>query len=225
MRTRLLAAFLPCLAAAACDEPGAPTTTPATLLRVINAADGPVDVLVDGQTLLRGLAAGAVSPRLGVSATQHAVQLREAGTSTPSSALAVTVAEGRTATVYARSTGGALDAEALLDTALVPGPGKSKLRVIHLAANAPAVDVWRTQPDYQTFIRIQFPFPYEAAPVVASTPGTWEVRVTLAGESSELVSPVLTSSGPIAVGEGELRTVVLLDVANGGVKLELLDDR
>ena len=225
MRTLLPAALLLCLAAVACDDPEAPTTTPATTLRVINAADGPVDVLVDGQTLLRGLAAGAISGPLGVTAAQHSVQLREAGSSTSSSALAVTTAEGKVSTVYARSTGGGLGAASLVDTALVPGPGKGKLRVVHLAANAPALDVWRTQPDYQTFIRIQFPFPYEAAPVVASTPGTWEVRVTLAGESTELVSPVLATSGPIAVAEGELRTVVVLDAANGGVKLELLDAR
>ena len=225
MRIRPPAVILLCLAATACDDSSAPTTTPTTALRVINAADGPVDVLVDGQTLLRRLAAGAVSPRLGVTAAQHAVQLREAGTSTGSSNLAVTAAEGRIATVYARSTGGTLAAAALLDTALVPGPGKGKLRVVHLAPNAPALDVWRTQPDYGTFIRIQFPFPYEAAPVVQSTPGAWEVRVTPAGQSSELVGPVLASSGAITIAEGELRTVVLLDAANGGVKIELLDAR
>jgi hypothetical protein len=222
MRTNLPAALLLCLAAVACDEPAAPTTTPTTALRVINAADGPVDVLVDGQTLLRRLAPGAVSARIGVTADQHAVQLRQASASTTSASVAVTASTGRTALLYARSVGGSLAATALSDTGAAPVAGKSKLRVVHLAANAPAIDVWRTQPDYTTPIRVMFPFAYLAeSNYMQSDPGAWEVTVTREGEAA----PVLATSGPITVADGGVRTVVLLDAPNGGIKVEPVDER
>ncbi len=76
--------------------------------------------------------------------------------------------------------------------------GKSKLRVVHLAGTAPQVDIWRTQPDYQTPIRVMFPFPYGAeSSYLQSDPGTWTVFVT----STTDWNTRLAESGPIPVGE------------------------
>ncbi len=116
--------------------------------------------------------------------------------------------------------GASLGAVALSDTGAAPVAGRGKLRVVHLAAGAPAVDVWRTQPDFPTAVRVMFPFAYRAeSAYVQSTPGTWTVFVTAAGQAA----PVRAASGPIAVAGGEVRTVVLLDAPGGGVRVTVLD--
>lgn len=223
MRIRLLTAALLCVGGVACEnDAAAPADSPDTALRVINAAAGPVDVVVDGETVLSELAPAAVSARIAISAAPHAVMLRAAGASASSANLAVSASAGRTTTVYAHSSQGALAAAALSDTGAAPVAGKSKVRVVHLAANAPALDVWRTQPDYTTPIRVMFPFAYLAeSNYMQSDPGAWQVSVTREGETG----PVLATSGPITVAGGEVRTVVLLDTPGGGVKVEPLDDR
>ena len=223
MRTRFLAPALLCLAVAGCDDdPVTVVGDPFTALRVINAASGPVDVLVDGQRVLVALAPSAVSMRLPISAAQHSVQLRATGTASTTASLAVSVSPGRTATVYARPAASGLAAAALSDTGAAPVAGKSKLRVVHLAANAPALDVWRTQPDYTTPISIMFTIAYlTESNYMQSDPGAWTVSVTREGETA----PFLATSGTVTVGAGEVRTVVLLDAPGNGVKIEPLDEQ
>ena len=222
MRTRSLPLLLLSLAAAAaCGDavaPGDPTTGAAGL-RVINAAAAPVDVVVDGRVLVQGLAALAVSERIGVDAGAHLVRLRHTG-GTGAGDATVDARGGETATVAAVPVAGQLAVAALSDTRAAPLAGAGKLRVVHLAANAPALDVWRTQPDYCTAIRVMFPFPYRAeSSYLQSTPGSWEVWVTRQGETA----PRLATSGPVPVAGGEVRTLVILDAPGGGVKVQALD--
>jgi hypothetical protein len=102
----------------------------------------------------------------------------------------------------------------------------TKLSVINLAASAPALDVWRTQPDYSTPIRIMFPFPYGAqSEFVQSTPGTWEVIVTTAsppapGEPDPRTSALATYS--LTINANVAQTLVILDKPGGGVAVSLL---
>jgi hypothetical protein len=116
-----------------------------------------------------------------------------------------------TAAAVANTTG-ALAAQVLADSGATVPAGKSKLRVTHLAASgASAVEIFRTQPDFQTPIRIMTPFAYrETSPYLQSDPGAWEVFVAPAGSSG---SPKLATTGPVVVPSGERRTVVLLDSA------------
>lgn len=203
--TALAAALL---AACGTVDPAPPATADA-VVRVVNATQSPLDVVVDGVVALRGLPVASVSGELPVAAGARRVQLRTAAGA--SAELSVDAVGGQARTAVAVGTSGALAAQVLADTgALVPA-GKSKLRVAHLAPSASGVEIFRTQPDFQTPIRISTPFPYNTtSPYLQSDPGAWEVFLAPAGSSG---APKLVTTGPVTVPAGERRTVVLLDSA------------
>lgn len=126
-----------------------------------------------------------------------------------------------------RASNGVVAAAVLDDTGSVVPAGATKVRVIHFAANAGELQVYRTQPDYQQPVSWQFPFTYQAqfnslsAPFYQSTVGTWEVRVwqTPANASGWATAPVKVT---IPLGNGEKKTVLILDNPAGGVRVELI---
>ncbi|MBY0492507.1 MAG: DUF4397 domain-containing protein [Gemmatimonadaceae bacterium] len=194
-------------------------------LRVINAFPSPVDLVVDGSPVALGIAAGTVA-QVAVSDGAHAVALRSGTTTT--AAQSVTAAFAALPTIAGiRSASGALTTTALDDTNSVVPAGATKLRVLHLAANAGELQVYRTQPDFATPVRWQFPFTYQtsitslSAPFYQSTVGNWEVRVwqtptDATGWGTSVVRVTVT------LGSGGKRTVVILDAPGGGVRLEVL---
>ena len=185
------------------------------------AALAAVDVVVDGQTRLTNAAYGVPTAPIALSLGQHQVKAVPAGTAASAGGATVTLRAGDTTRVVVIGTPGALTPVALGDTGATPVPGKGKLRVSHLAANAPPIDVYRTQPDYGTFITFMDPFPYQASSsFVESTPGNWVIRVTKKGTAD-----VLAESGPIRVDALWIRTILLLDAPNGGVKITPLGEQ
>jgi hypothetical protein len=107
----------------------------------------------------------------------------------------------------------------ITDTNAIVPAGASKLRVAHFAASAPAVTIRRRQPDFDSLMTVMFPFAYRAVSAyLQSTPGYWSVVV-----SHENQSDTLAVSGSFYVGDGERRTVVLVDDPAGGVGLLVLD--
>ena len=226
MNARTLWLLPALLTAAACsDDPSGPATTGNTdgRLQVVPgvAAVASVDVVVDGQTRLTSVAYGVPSSPIALSLGQHQVKVVPAGTAPSQGGTTVTLRAGDTTRVVVTGTPTALTPVALGDTGATPVPGKGKLRVIHLAANAPAIDVYRTQPDFSTFVKFMDPFPFEAkTPFVESTPGNWVIRVTPKGGAQ-----VLAESAPIRVDALWIRTVLLLDAPNGGVKITPLGDQ
>jgi hypothetical protein len=193
---------------------------------VINAFTGPVDVLIDGNVAIDGLAGGAIgiaAPALG----SHTILLRPVGSSA-SVAQAVTTPYGAVKTIAAvRAANGAVASAALDDTNSVVPSGATKLRVLHLAPNAGTLQVYRIQPDFPTPVSWQFPFTYQAEPTSLSAPfyqstiGAWEVRVwqTPADPSGWNTATVKTI---VTLGGGEKKTVVILDKPGGGVRVEVL---
>jgi hypothetical protein len=222
-RTTVATAFL-ALAVAGCGSDDTGPVRPASddaSLHVVNTAAGAVDVTVDGQVVRRALAVGALSDRIGIAAGSRTVQLRLASAPANPQTVTLDARAGRSYLVSAMAApSGSLGAE--LDTGATPIPGRSKLRILHLAPNAPPVDVWRTQPDFMTPIRVQFPFPYGSkSPFLESDPGTWEVWVTPEGSGPE---ERITSSGPVVLEGGWVRTLILLDI-NTNPGLTIVDDR
>jgi hypothetical protein len=195
-------------------------------IRVVNAFTSAVDVVIDGTIEIGSLAAGAIgtaSPAAG----RHTLVLRPvgAGASRPQS---ITTSVGSVSTVAAvRSATGAVASVALDDTNSVVPAGATKVRVLHLAPNAGTLQVYRTQPDFQTPVSWQFPFTYQAeptslsAPFYQSTVGSWDVRVwqTPADPSGWASAPVKVV---IPLAGGEKKTVLILDKPGGGVRIELL---
>ena len=224
-RASVLAVLILCAVAACDNNPTAANPLggqPA--LRIINAFTAPVDVLVDGQVAVSGLAAGTIDT-IGPSLGAHTVTLRASGTSTSQS---ITTAAGALNTVaVVRSSSGSVSSATLDDTNSVVPTGATKLRVIHLAPNAGTLQVYRTQPDFATPISWQFPFNYQpeptsfSAPFFQSTVGTWEVRIwqTPADASGWSTAPVKVI---VPLASGEKRTILMLDKPGGGVRVEVI---
>jgi hypothetical protein len=177
----------------------------------VNGAPGALDVSVDGKSLARALPVASVSALLAVASGSHTVHLQLTGATTGGTDVSVQIAAGATATAAALSVpGSSLTSMVLADTGAAPVTGKSKVRVIHLAGSAPPVDIWRTQPDWHTPIRVMFPFAFRAtSEYMQSDPGAWSVWAT----PTTNWSSVLATTGAITVAGGEVVTVVLLDSA------------
>jgi hypothetical protein len=149
-------------------------------IRVVNASQGLVDVIVDGQTVTHGLQVATVSDRINVSSGNH--QIRLASPNGPSAQVQIDAATGATRVAVVTPAASSLSASVLADTGAIVPAGKTKLRVAHLAANAGSIEIWRTQPDFQTPVHIMTPFDYQAtSPYLQSDPGAWEVFVTRPG--------------------------------------------
>ena len=185
------------------------------------AALSAVDVVVDGQTRLTNVAYGVPSSTIALPLGQHQVKVVPTGTAPSAGGATVTLRAGDTTRVVVIGTPGAMTPVALGDTGATPVPGKGKLRVSHLATNAPPIDVYRTQPDFPTFVKLMDPFPYQSSSsFVESTPGNWVIRVTAKGTDQ-----VLAESGPIRVDALWIRTVLLLDAPNGGIRITPLGEQ
>ena len=196
-------------------------------VRVVNAFTSPVDVLIDGAIVSASLSAGAISSVYAPYGA-HTLMIRPAGSATTSASQTIVTASGSLSTIAAvRSSSGAVATAILDDTGSVVPAGKTKVRVLHMAPNAGELQVYRTQPDYQTPVRWQFPFTYQAqlnslsAPFYESSVGSWEIHIwqTPTNASGWAAAPVQII---IPLGSGEKKTVLILDKAGGGVRYELL---
>jgi hypothetical protein len=192
--------------------------------RIVNAFTTPVEVTVDGKVVAT-IAAGAIDT-IAAATGDHSLALR----STSSAAnllLPLTTTAGLNTLALVRGASGDLLSSTLDDTASVVPSGATKLRVLHLAPNAGTLQVYRTQPDFQTPTSWQFPFNYQTeltgpgAPFYQSTPGTWEVRIwqTPADASGWSTAPVKVL---IPLASGEKHTLLMLDKVGGGVRVEII---
>ena len=210
------------VAAAACSDdstaPGGNTNTDGRLQVIPGIPALPlVDVVVDGQRRLTNVPYGAASSTLQLSTGTHFVRVVAPGAAATAGGTQVNLsANDTTFVVVTNTTATATPAPvALGDTGATPVAGKGKLRVAHLAGNAPPIDVYRSQPDFPAFTKVQDPFVFHnASPFLESTPGNWVIRVTAKGTNT-----VLAESGPIRVDALWVRTVVLIDAPNGGVAI------
>ena len=223
MRTRLLVLLSLAVLTACADDDG-DAVQPAELraLRAVNATSETLDVLFDGDLLASGVAVGEVVPAPeGVPSGPHVVRFRRPGVD--SADVTITVAAGVVSSAIARTTiEGTLFAFELSDTGSAPVAGRSKLQVVHLAETAPALDVWRTQPDFQEPTRVMFPFPLGAqSNYIESEPGNWNVWATAEGSTA----PVLAATGSFTIQGGQVWTVFLLDEPGAGFKAVPLQDR
>lgn len=196
------------VAASACSSTTEDQSHPTATVRVINATSGPLDVIVDGRTVATGIPIASVSTNLEVSAGTHQLQLKPASGDPVALSVQSTAGQAVTAAAYPGMQS-SVDATVLVDTGAIVPAGKSKLRVVHLAAGASGIEIWRSQPDFQTPVHIMTPFPFQAtSPYLQSTPGAWEVFVTPTGGSNKLAT-----TGQVQVPSGQRRTAVLMDSA------------
>lgn len=215
MKLRRLAVPL-ALALAACNEPIPVPAGSGATLHFVNAVHGAVTLMLDGQPVFANVPLGG-SFQTPVDPGPHTVVVQRIGGSA-GGAHSTTIASGGSALVVALDSGGAASANILSDTNSVVPAGATKLRVAHYATAAPQIDIWRTQPDWSTMIRVQFPFPAGAvSPYLQSTVGNWQVMGShaIAGCCGSMPD-TLGNSGVITVGDGKSKTVVVTDGLTAG---------
>ncbi len=210
--------------AGGCSDSSTHTTPfgPTADLRVAQTVWSATTVSVQvGSATAVPIAPGAVSAILKVPVGAQTVHFVPSGGTATGSTRDITFEEGKQYFIVAQDSSGVVVPTVLADTNAIPVPGKSKLRVVHSAALAPALDIWRRQPDYDTLVRVQFPFPYRAvSPYIQSDPGDWHVTV-----SHENLTDTLYASPTITVADGKLVTVVVIDSsAAGGVSALVIPD-
>lgn len=211
VRSPLLLALIALLAS--CSGSTEPMQSSGSLL-VANASNGFIDVDIDGQRRATGLSMNAISWVLTVPAGFHQVRVSHGGGIGGAIEIHVDVDKETQHTIVAfpaYPVGATPDMSAAVfaDTGtFVPG-GKSKLRVAHLSATAGQIEIGRRQPDPSSGSPI-VPYGFgNISPYFESAPGVWEVWLTAPTGAK------LLSSGPIQIGSGERRTVLLVDTQEG----------
>ena len=199
-------------------------------VRVLHASpDAPaVDVLVDGAKVIEGLPFREYTEYLALPAGRHEIRVNVSGTSTTVLNAAPTVEAGKDYTAIAVGFAGkepALDLVLLVDDNTLPQGNQIKVRVVHAAASAPAVDVYVTTPfeslDGKQAVLSGVPFK-AASGYLAVPPSLYQARVAVAGTKT-----IAIDSKRLATWAGIIRTIVAGDNKDGGAPFDfvILPDR
>lgn len=178
------------------------------IIRFVNATNTPLDVLFDGNVVVSALPATGFTTQYVMDPGQRTIGFRTAAGVTSTVPVSVVAFQTFTAIGIPGSGTSTLVTEVREDTNAATIADKSKLRVMHLAPNAPPVDIWRTQPDFPTPTRVMTPFDYgDTSPYLLSDPGVWSVWATPAGVAAD----TLVETGPITLQSSGRATVFLMD--------------
>jgi hypothetical protein len=184
------------------------------LVRVAHfSPDAPaVDIYVDGDKVLSGVAYPTVSKYLELPAGSYELAVRPAGAAAGSDPVIEAAAEVKAGAAYTVAAVGALDdiaAEIFADDLGAPAAGKAKVRVIHAAPEVPAVDV-AVEGGPTLFEGVEFPSATDDAQVGA---GTYPVQVKAAGGDDVLLEATLS------VKAGAVYSVAAIGGAGKDVRL------
>ena len=181
-------------------------------VRAVHASpDAPnVDVLLDGKAVLTNVAYKTASSYLTIKAGQHTAKVNVAGTQTTVITESGVFAGKSDTTILAVGKVANIAGLVLTDNNTPPSSGNVKVRVIHAAPSAPAVDVYVTAPgaDLNTATPAVTNAAFkDVSGYLSVAAGSYQVRVTPTGAKS----PVVIDSGTVALTAGQIRTGVALD--------------
>jgi hypothetical protein len=226
MKLKLLTLLLAtsALTAACSDDENNNNTGPdgQARVRVVHASpDAPaVDVLVDDAAALSDVPYLAASDYVELADGGHNVKVNAAGTSTTVIDADVDLADGADYTVIASGLLEAIEPIVLEDDNSTPAAGTVRVRAIHGAPSAPAVDIYVTAPEAELDVvtpalsNVVFGDVSDYLEVPA---GDYQVRVTAAGTKT-----VVIDSGALTLTGGQVRTAIAVDATGGGPPFDLL---
>ena len=216
-----------CLSLSALVGCGSDHNSDEARVRVFHASpDAPnVDVAVDGGAVLENVPYTAASDFLPVTAGTRRILVTAAGTNTAVIDASLDLAQN---TDYMVVAAGKLAAIAPIVTTVdrsSPAQGSARVRVLHSAASAPAVDVYVTAPgaDIEDAQPVLSNVPFRAISDYLTLPaGSYDVNVTVAGTKTVAIQAL-----NLAISEELIATVAALDNAGGGspFSLKVLDER
>jgi hypothetical protein len=222
MKRKFLTLLLAGVLAAGCSDDDSTGPDGEAGVRVVHASpDAPnVDVLVDGSEVLSDVPYLAASDYLEVPAGGRNVQVNAAGTTTSVIDEDIDLADGTDYTIIASGLVESIQPLVLTDDNSAPASGNVRVRAIHGAPSAPAVDIYVTAPGVDLA---------EATPVLSGVgfgdiadyvevpAGNYQVRATLAGTTT-----VVIDSGTLTLVSGQVRTAIAVDAVDGGAPFNLL---
>ena len=223
MKLKLLTLLLAATAlTAACSDDDNTGPESESRVRVVHASpDAPsVDVLLDDAKVLSDVPYLASSDYLATSAGDHNLKVNAAGTSTTAIDADVTLADGTDYTVVASDLVAQITPIVLQDDNTAPAAGNARVRAIHGAPSAPAVDIYVTAPgaDLEAATPVLTGVEFgDVADYLEVPAGEYQVRVTPAG-----TKPVAIDSGALTLESGQVRTAIAVDAAGGGAPFDLL---
>ncbi len=193
-------------------------------VRVVHAsADAPaVDVLANGNLVFQSIAFKGFTEYTPVPPGTYTFSVNLSGTSTTVLSTGPTPLQGGMAYTFfaiGKVAAGTLSIMGAGDDVTTAGAGMAKIRVVHGASTAPAVDVFATTP-YAPLPAMpalsRVPFPY-AGDYLAVPAGVYQARVTPTGTKT-----VAIDSGRLPLTGNTVRTVIALDPKTPGGPFELL---
>ncbi len=195
-------------------------------VRVVHASsDAPaVDVLVDGNVAFQNLRFKDYTNYTNVPAGSRMFALNVAGTTTTALSLPFNLMAGQTYTFYAfgKLANSSLTIIGTGDELTPPDMNSTKVRIVHGASTAPAVDIFVTEP----FVALPNTPLLTAVPFIASSgyltvpAADYQARVVPTGTRT-----VAIDSRRLTLTRGAVRTVVAVDgPTNGTFELIVLND-
>ena len=187
MKLKLLTLLLAATAlTAACSDDDNTGPEGESRVRVVHASpDAPsVDVLLDDAKVLSDVPYLASSDYLATSAGDHNLKVNAAGTATTAIDADVTLADGTDYTVIASDLVAEITPIVLADDNTAPAAGNARVRAIHGAPSAPAVDIYVTAPgaDLEAATPVLTGVAFgDVADYLEVPAGEYQVRVTPAG--------------------------------------------
>lgn len=225
----LLAAGLALMALTGCDSKVAAPRDETARIRLVHgsAITAALNLKVDGTTVLQGVAATQISQYAEVDAGDHTLSVTLEATGQTLLSRPVTLDKDGDYTLLVSGTLAHPEEMIASDTAFTPLTGKTKIRVIHAARNAPPLDVYLTAPgaDLSTASTLVEPFQFNVADTTVfpgfaeRDPGDWQVRFTADGTTN-----VLLDTGPFATAAGQIITVILSHDGNNDLVARLIDE-
>ena len=190
-------------------------------VRLINAtrSHASLDLLSDSTRVISAVAANAASGYAGVDAGSATLQVVANGSSTALLSSGPTITEDLSYALVAYESGGTLKSAWLAENDSTPTSGTAQLRVVDLAPDAGALDVFVTGIDTVLTSATVPTFTLSASTSVQSTvllavtPGTYRVRVTAAGNVADLRGDITQ----LTLGEQKIVQVLLLPTVGGGL--------
>jgi hypothetical protein len=189
-------------------------------VRVVHASpDAPnVDILVNNAKVLENLPFREYSEYLTIPGGTYNVKINVTGTTTSAFEAPVTVMDGKDYTVaavgYAGGNSPAFTVKVLEDDNTAPPDGSIKVRVMHAAPGAPAVDVYWTTP-YETLdgkTPVLSNVPFNVASAYLTVPiSMYQARVAVAGTKT-----IAIDSMRMPTWGGMVRTIIAVDKTGGG---------
>jgi hypothetical protein len=211
---RLLLPLL--LLGTACDDDS--TSPDSAALRFLHAAPdvGAVAFRVDGATRVASAQYGAAPAAYSsLDADDHDLAVRLAAGTTDFATAELEAVQGERYTVVLSGQGDEADLLVVEDDDSAPAAGKARLRVLNAAPSAASVDVYVTaaNTDLATVTpKASALTPEHASAYIVLDGGTHRIRITSAGSKTNILLDVQN----VSLAAGKVRTLVLLDDADGG---------